>query len=439
MFTRSTRWLCILVTTIVASTVFASDRPNVVLILSDDQGWTDHGFMGSVNVHTPHLDKLASQSAVFLNGYVPTPLCRASLSCLLTGLYAHQHKICSNDPPKTMKNGRFDKNKFEADREVMRSFLQEVPTFPRMLAKAGYKCMQTGKFWEGHYSNGGFTHGMTTEGRHGGPGLAIGRRTMQPIYNFIDECGDDPFFIWYAPMMPHSPHTPPMRILKKYIMKDINVKLAKYWAMCEWFDETCGELLSYLDKKGLTDNTIIVYVVDNGWIQDTAPGKRSLSTRKGKLSPYDGGVRTPIMIKWPKHTKAGTYPDLVLSIDLTPTILTACGLKPTAQMPGLNLLDVAAGKGRLPRKAICGEVFTHNAVDIHKPETSVTYRWIRQGDWKLICPEKLAKKFKEQKPQSPELYNLAKDPHEENNLIAQYPDKAKELKKLLDKWWKPNP
>jgi uncharacterized sulfatase len=420
---------------LLASGAMAAQRPNVVLILSDDQGWSDYGFMGHKDILTPHIDKLASQSAVFLKGYVPVPLCRASLSCLITGLYAHQHKITSNDPPKTTKNGKFDKVKFEADREVMRSFLGQVPTFPGMLAKAGYKCLQTGKFWEGHYSNGGFTHGMTTEGRHGGPGLDIGRRTMQPIYDFIDQCGDNPFFIWYAPMMPHAPHNPPDRILRKYIIKDINIKLAKYWAMCEWFDETCGDLLGYLDKKGLSDNTIIVYLADNGWIQDTRPGKGSKSTRKGKMSPYDGGLRTPVMIRWPGYTRPGQYPDLVSSIDLAPTILTACGLKPTEQMPGLNLLDAAAGKGRLKRKAIFGEVFTHNAVDIHKPATSLTHRWVRQGDWKLIYPEELSNNYPHSIPHSPELYNLAEDPIENNNLAEAQPKKVRQLNKLIDKWW----
>jgi len=429
MLTVRPKLLSIVIVALLASPVFAAQRPNVVLIISDDQGWSDHGFMGSKDVKTPNLDKLASQSAVFGNGYVPTPLCRASLSCIITGLYAHQHKITSNDPPKNPDN-----EKFEADREVMREYLGKVPTIPRMLAKSGYKSLQTGKFWEGHYSNGGFTHGMTLKHRHGGIGLAIGRETMKPIYDFIDNCGSNPFFIWYAPMMPHLPHNPPERILKKYTSEDIDIKLAKYWAMCEWFDETCGDLLNYLDKKGLADNTMVVYVVDNGWVQNTGPGK-SGTTRKGKLSPYDGGVRTPIMIKWPGHVKPEKYPDLVSSIDLAPTILTACGLKPTDQMPGLNLLDAAAGKSRLPRKAVFGEVFIHNAVDIHNPEKNVNYRWVRNGDWKVVWPDNISNLPPNFIPRSPELYNLANDPMEENNLADRFPHLVQYGKNLLDHWW----
>ncbi|GIW79972.1 MAG: hypothetical protein KatS3mg105_1779 [Gemmatales bacterium] len=251
------RSLLAIVLICLATPILLADKPNVVMIISDDQGWTDFGFMGHKVIKTPHLDKLASESAVFPNGYVPTSLCRASLATLLTGLYGHQHKICCNDPPKGV------------DREKMHPFIKNAPALPRLLAKAGYRSLQTGKFWEGHFANAGFTHGMTVSGRHGGPGLDIGRKTMKPIYDFIDANADQPFFIWYAPMMPHTPHNPPMRILQKYAVEGRNIKLAKYYAMCEWFDETCGQLLDYLDKKKLRDNTIVIFVVDNGWIQET--------------------------------------------------------------------------------------------------------------------------------------------------------------------------
>src|SRR5262249_22290523 len=144
--------------------LLASEKPNVVLIVGDDWGWTDFGFMGSKEVETPHLDKLAAGGAVFPNGYVPTSLCRASLATLLTGTYAPQHKICSNDPPEGV------------DRGDMLPFMKNSPALPRLLKEAGYRSFQTGKFWEGHFSNAGFTAGMTTKGRHGEEGLAIGRQ-----------------------------------------------------------------------------------------------------------------------------------------------------------------------------------------------------------------------------------------------------------------------
>ena len=118
-------------------TAQAAERPpNVVMIVADDQGWTDFGFMGHPVIKTPHLDKLAAESAVFPNGYVPTSLCRASLATLLTGLYASQHKICCNDPPDGV------------DRAAMHPFIKNAPTVPRLLQQAGYRSLQTGKFWD---------------------------------------------------------------------------------------------------------------------------------------------------------------------------------------------------------------------------------------------------------------------------------------------------
>ncbi|HEX7378407.1 MAG TPA: sulfatase [Pirellulales bacterium] len=392
----------------------AADRPNVVMIVSDDQGWTDFGFMGHKTIQTPRLDRLAAESALFENGYVPTSLCRASLATILSGLYASQHKICCNDPPEGV------------DRSAMHPFIQHAPTIPRLLGQAGYASLQTGKFWEGHHANAGFTSGMTVKGRHGDDGLIIGRKTMQPIYDFIEARGGDPFFVWYAPMMPHEPHNPPERLLKKYQSPDRPLPLAKYYAMCEWFDETCGELLDWLDEHKLRENTLLVFLVDNGWIQDTQPRQpgHGSFTAKSKRSPYDGGVRTPVMLRWPGHTVAGRYKDLVSTIDLAPTILTACGLKPPAAMSGLSLLDVAAGKGHLPRSVVRGEIYVHTCVDLDKTLLNLTYRWVRQGDWKLIAPvdERATR----------ELYNLRRDPSETNNLFDEYRDEASRLAGLLE-------
>ncbi|MBM3838945.1 MAG: DUF4976 domain-containing protein [Verrucomicrobia bacterium] len=392
--------------------------PNIVMIVGDDQGWGDFGFMGHPVIRTPHLDKLASESAVFPNGYVPTSLCRASLATLLTGLYASQHKICCNDPPDGIA------------REAMPPFLRNAPTVPRLLQTRGYRSLQTGKFWEGHYSNGGFTHGMTEKGRHGDAGLIIGRQTLQPIYDFIEAGGEEPFFVWYAPMMPHEPHNPPERLLQKYAAPDRPLKLARYWAMCEWFDETCGALLEYLDRKNLRDNTLVVFVVDNGWIQETGPKQttRGWFAPKSKLSPYDGGVRTPILLRWPGRMKPGRHDDLTSTIDLAPTILAACGLQPTPAMPGLSLLDVAAGRARLKRNAVFGEIYLHTSVHLDQPALNLTHRWVREGDWKLIVDPA--------GDRLPELYNLAQDPTELVNLAAREAGPVRRLSRALNRWVK---
>lgn len=402
----------------------AGRAPNIVFIVSDDQAWTDFGFMGHGAVRTPTLDKLAEEGAVFPNGYVPTALCRPSLASLLTGLYGHQHGITSNDPPDGV------------DRRLMERYIREAPALPRLLAKAGYRSYQSGKFWEGVYQNAGFSAGMTTEGRHGGPGLKIGRETMEPILRFINEHRDQPFFLWYAPMMPHTPHNPPERLLSKYRQPGRHEAVAKYLAMIEWFDETCGTLLKAIDDAGLRDNTLIVFLADNGWIQATerrphpeVEGWRVMFGPKSKLSSYDGGLRTPVVLRWPGKVTPGRYLDLVTTIDLAPTALQAVGMAVPEEMPGLSLLPVVSGaRTPLVRDAIFGEIFLHTARDIHKPVSNLTHRWVRRGDWKLIVPEGGG---------SPELYNLLVDPCETVNHAEKEPDLLRDLSRVLDLWWKP--
>ncbi len=168
----------------------ARPLPNIVLIISDDHAWTDYGFMGHKSIATPHLDKLASESLVYRRGYVPSSLCCPSLASIITGRYPHQHKITSNDPPVLPGENRqafYRSAAFAQGREVMNRHLEAVPTLPRRLAKLGYLSLQTGKWWQGDYRRGGFTNGMTRGQRHGDEGLDIGRKTMQPIYDFIAE------------------------------------------------------------------------------------------------------------------------------------------------------------------------------------------------------------------------------------------------------------
>lgn len=395
----------------------AVDRPNVLWIVGDDMGWNDFSFMGSRVVHTPNIDRLAAESAAFPNGYVPSSLCRASLATLLTGLYAHQHKICCNDPPDGV------------DRSAMHPFIRKAPTVPRLLAEAGYASLQTGKYWEGHFSNAGFTHGMTTKGRHGDDGLVIGRQTMQPIYDFLANRDGRPFFIWYAPMMPHQPHNPPQRLLDKQLAAGREIHLARYYAMCEWFDETVGELLGRLREAGLSESTLVVFAIDNGWIQsvDGPPDRKLGYAPKSKRSPYDGGVRTPILLSWPGRIPPGRHEDLVSTIDVAPTVLAACGVEAPAGLPGLNLLATAELGAPLNRDAVFGEIFEHTCTDVERPSVNLTHRWIRQGPWKLIAPADPARER--------ELYNLADDPFEEVNLANRERGVVDRLQARLDAWW----
>ena len=414
-----------------AACTLATKPPNVVLIISDDQSWTDYGFMEHEAIETPNIDRLARQSRLFKRGYVPTSLCCPSLATLITGLYPHQNGITGNEPP--IPSGGKNTDQYRSQVQECVGFIDTVPTLPRLLAKRGYVSHQSGKWWQGHYSRGGFTHGMThgdpkRRGRHGDEGLKIGREGLQPIFDFIDDAGDKPFFVWYAPFLPHNPHNPPKRLLDKYTKKTESIFIARYWAMCEWFDETCGQLLNHLDEKKLARDTLVIYVTDNGWIQRADNGRYA---PRSKRSPYDGGIRTPIMIRWPGKVQPGERPELANSIDLAPTILKACGLEPTDTMQGIDLLDNTA---LAKRKSTHGACYLHNAVDIHKPSANLTHRWLINGNWKVILPYKanLTTRDEAKGTGETELYNLAKDPFERRNLAKSKASRVKRLTKQLN-------
>ena len=414
----------------------AAKSPNIVFIISDDQTWTDYSFMGHKHIQTPNIDRLAAESLTFTHGYVPSSLCCPSLATMITGLYPHQSKITGNEPPIPPQGKRSPEYARRFAEQV--ALIDKVPTLPRILKKKGYVSHQSGKWWQGHYSRGGFTHGMThgdpeRRGRHGDEGLRIGREGMKPIFDFIKEAGDKPFFIWYAPFLPHTPHNPPKRLFDKYAAKVDSPHIARYYAMVEWFDETVGELVNHIDKKGLGKDTIFIYVTDNGWIQN--PKARGYDL-KSKRSQYDGGTRTPIMVRWQGKVKPAKSTTPVSSIDMVPTVLHALDMKPTADMHGLNLLD---SKAINARKFLYGEIFLHNAVDTHNPAKNLTYRWGIRDGWKLILPHKENVSTRAGKGARGngeiELYHLAKDPFETKNLASGNAGKVAELRRLINGAW----
>lgn len=406
--------------------------PNIVLIISDDQAWNDYGFMGHPHIRTPHLDRLAEQSLCFPYGYVPSSLCCPSLATMITGLFPWQHGITGNEPPRPEGVGYGDPDYRKQVAEMI-GFIDDVPTLPRLLKERGYVSFQSGKWWLGPAERGGFASGMThgdpdRGGRHGDEGLAIGREGMEPVFDFIRDAGDRPFFLWYAPFLPHAPHNPPERLLAQYRDRVESIHIARYWAMCAWFDETCGALLGFLDEQGLTEETLVVYVTDNGWIN--LPDAQRYAPRS-KRSPYEGGIRTPMMLRWPGRITPRRSEDLAQSIDIAPTVLRAVGLDIPAAMQGINLLDAEA-VGR--RDMVSGDIYLHNAVDIRNPARNLLYRYCVTKEWKLILPEV------GQLPQArPELYRIRQDPLEERDMAQAHPQVVETLKAKLDAWWLPVP
>ena len=424
----------------------AAAPPNVVLILSDDQGWTDYGFMGHEEIETPNLDRLAGRSLVFRRGYVTSPLCRPSLASIVTGLYPHQHGVTGNDV-----DGRNQRAKLDIP---LRASFHRHPSLIKSLIDAGYLAHQSGKWWEGSHADGGFTHGMThgdpqRGGRHGDAGLTIGRTGMQPVTEFIDMAVADgkPFFVWYAPFLPHTPHNPPPRLLEKYQQEGRASDVAKYFAMCEWFDETCGQLLDHLDEKELTENTIVVYLCDNGWAARSTnaddPHQKQWGgyALRSKGSPFEMGIRTPIMISWPAKVKPDDVQDLAQSIDLFPTLARLCSAEAPADLPGIDLLDEEA---RQKRTTIFGSMHSIHNMTVGNPDDTLQYRWCIDGDWKLLLRHngKDTTNYKNVHnwDNAPvRLYNLDRDPHERKNLAESEPDKVRQLSQKIDAWHRPSP
>ncbi|RMG75047.1 MAG: sulfatase [Bacteroidetes bacterium] len=413
---------------------------NILMIISDDQGWNDYGFMGHPQIETPHIDRLAANSLTFTRGYVTAPLCRPSLASMVSGLYPHQHGVTGNDP--TFTPGPDTKRytpEWLAERkpyndQLVRNLHAHL-TLPQLFTQAGYLTLQTGKWWEGSWRDGGFSHGMThgdpaRDARHGDEGLTIGREGLAPIYDLLDtaQAQAKPFFIWYAPYMPHFPHTPPAELETKYAARTSSPAVARYWAMCDWFDQTVGELMNTLQDRGLAENTLVVYVCDNGWIQN--PDKPNRYAPRSKRSPYEMGIRTPIMYHWPGQIEARMDSQhLASSLDLMPTILAAAGMDVPAGLPGLNALDPTAVDSR---QVLFAETFEHDIADIHDPVKSLQHRIMLSPPWKLILPNP------EVLPEArAELYDLGQDPDETENMAEAMPERLSDMVATLDAWWQP--
>ncbi len=404
--------------------------PNIVLLLSDDQSWTDYAFMGHPHIKTPRLDKLVKESMTFTRGYTPTSLCRPALMTLATGQYPKDNGVTGNDHPKP--GGQL----YGSERNSMLVHIDRAVTLQKLLhEKKGYTTLQTGKWWEGDWRRGHFTSGMTINpergvgeigrwGRHGDFGLDIGRTGIAPIKTFIDSSGERPFYVWYAAFLPHTPHNPPERLLSKYRALTPSLFVAKYWAMVEWFDETCGDVLDLLEAKGLTENTLVFYTADNGWVQN--PNDMHFDP-VSKRAPYDLGTRTPIMVKWPGKIKPEWNDStLVSNIDFMPTALAAAGIEIPANLPGLNLLDSAKAARQRPR--IFGDIYEHDILDIHDPVKTLMHRWVIDGRWKLIQSGPFI-------PEKTELFDIIADPYEKKNVAAQNPSVVNTLKGRINEWY----
>jgi len=363
------------------------------------------------------------------------------LSVALLG-YPFQHGITGNDV-----NGGENRAALDVP---MKTAFHKHPSFIKMLTANGYLTHQSGKWWEGSFADGGFTHGMThgdpkRGGRHGDLGLKIGRNGLKPITEFIDEAteANKPFLLWYAPFLPHTPHNPPQRFLEKYTVPDRAEDVAKYYAMCEWFDETCGTLLDYLDEKKLSDNTMVIYICDNGWVARSTnasdPNQKLLKgfALRSKGSPYENGIRTPIMVSWPGHVRPrSSLRAPAHAIDIFPTIAAAAGLKAPENLQGINLLDAEA---RVKRRPVFGVTNSIQDMTPGDPNSTLQYLWCIEDNWKLLVRNdgKDTTRYKNLHiwDTAPvRLYQLKNDPYEKKDLAGANPHIVKRMRMKIEAW-----
>ncbi|HBH48190.1 MAG TPA: hypothetical protein DDX98_06095 [Bacteroidales bacterium] len=431
----------------------ASDKalPNIVLIIGDDHGYPYFGFMGADYVKTPAMDKLANSGTLFAHSYVPTNHCAPSLQTLLTGTLPIQYsQQVQQLKEKTKAERDYENLSADEQKEIDREFrflaMQHFETLPRILSKHGYVSWQGGKWWEFNYHNGGFDSGMTKGWKPeqevgddffhilmGGEGTELIRKTMQPFYDFVDANASKPKFMWFAPELPHYPLDAPQEYYDMYKDKKMTESAKRYYANCTWFDDGIKDMMKYLKEKGEFDNTLFVYVNDNGWEQAPDQEFRHDSLRwhnggdKGKLSMYDMSFRTPVIFSWKENIEAGVVKnDLFHSADIPATILDLIGVDVPEEYYGISQKTVIEGKASDLRTEIIGNI------DQVRWEGDMMGRnlegyWIRTRNWFFNWDATTGEKL---------LFDMNKDPNNDFNLADKNPKLVAEFTTKIETWKK---
>lgn len=400
----------------------ASDTPNLVLVISDDHGYPDFGFMGSPYVKTPNLDRVARQGLLFTNGFVTASVCRPSLRSLLTGLHPYQWDV------------RVEGLRRRGVELAEGEWIQRFETLPRLLAERGYRSFQAGKLWEASYELAGFTDGMVSGGRPHAqckPG-ALGRESLTPVFDFVDAQPGQPFFLWFAPCLPHRPHDAPAKYTESYSDLDLSEPARAYYANISRFDERVGELMTFLESRVRSRQTLVVFLSDNGWDQGPHAVHSDVvgDGPKGKKSFYELGFRTPLIAHWPGRIPAGAVRDeIVSSVDLFPTFLDYAGAPLPANRPGHSLRPLLEGRGGWPREELIGgrDAWDSPARRVHGiPPTPGAY-FLRNREWRYLF-------FVHSRRE--ELYDMRADPREEHNVAKENPELARRFRNRILAWRK---
>jgi arylsulfatase A len=410
-------------------------RPNVILMLIDDLGWTDLGCFGSDYYQTPNIDRLAAQGMKFTQAYSACTVCSPSRAALMTGKYPARLHLTdwiagTNFPWAKLKPPEW------------RQYLPlEERTLAEALKPAGYATEHIGKWHlggEAYYPDKqGFDRniGGTFRGQppryfspygietlpDGPPGEYLTDREGNEALKFMEANRQRPFFLYLAHHAVHDPVQAKEAIIDEYRVRTPGARhnKAPYAAMIDSVDESVGQILAKLRELGIDNRTIIVFTSDNGGLLANTSNS---PLRAGKGSAYEGGVRVPLIVRWPGQVRAGSACDVpVIGADLYPTILAATGAKAEAGqvIDGESILPLWRQNGSLKRQAIFWH-YPHN-----HPGGATPYSAIRAGNWKLI-------EFQEDG--HAELYNIAEDIGEKDELSGRFPEKARELRARLHAW-----
>lgn len=417
--------LLIFSTVVCAQTQLEKDtsQPNIVLILTDDQGWGDVAYNGNNLIDTPNIDGIAKQGATFSRFYV-NPVCAPTRASLLTGRYS-------------LRTGVHNVTRGE---EAMRA---EEVTLAEVLADKGYATGAFGKWHNGAYFPNtplgqgfdefvGFTAGhwseyFDTELEFNGvmkktSGYITDVLTDAAI-DFIRKQKDKPFLAYIPYNAPHSPYQVPDTYFEKYKARGLNDRTASIYGMVENIDTNIGRVLSELDSLGLSDNTIIVFLSDNGPHQSENVGGRRYNggMRAGKGSVHEGGVRVPLYIHWPNHIEGGkVVQDIAQHIDLFPTLLnlTDVDVPQNLDIDGIDLTTLlTSAKTELPSRMLYTHRWSMGEV-VPSPGAVRTQQWLatlEEGSWSL--------------------YDVVNDSEEQHNLATEYPAQLEKMSKAYFSWF----
>ncbi|MGE0375329.1 MAG: sulfatase [Planctomycetaceae bacterium] len=420
--------------------------PNILLVLVDDLGWTDLGCYGSTFYETPHTDRLAAEGMRFTTAYSAAPVCSPTRASLMTG--KSPARLGFTGHITAIMQYRYPpEGRILPPQDHMLLRLEET-TLAEALHEAGYVSASIGKWHlgpEGYWPEdqgfdlniAGWTHGSppshffpytnskqdwnasipTIKG--GQPGEYLTDRLTDEAVRFIEQNRDRPFFCYLTHYAVHTPIQAPADLTAKYQRKlatDSSQKNATYAAMIERVDTGIGLVMDTLDRLELAERTVVIFFSDNGGLSQVT---NNAPLREGKQFLYEGGLRVPLIVKWPGVVEAGTTCDVpVISHDLFPTIVEVAGLNvdTLTDLDGVSLRPLLTSDGELPSRTLYW-YYPHYA---RRPGAAV-----RDGDLKLI---------EWYDPPGVELYNIADDLSETNNLAPQLPTRAAELRADLTRW-----